>query len=105
RGDDTMAAQRPPPGGPMPTLVVARMASAAPMGMQRYEAEVLSRAASALASGGASDWQVRDLVVRSLRSPLAGDRLCRSAGSRRPPAACGRSPDASSIRGTPSCTE
>lgn len=54
----------------MPRLLLARVATAQPMGAQRYESEVIARAAETLGTG----WQVRDLPVRSLRSDLRGAR-------------------------------
>lgn len=54
----------------MPMLTLATTASANPMGAQRYEREIVSRAPAALAPG----WDIRHETVRSLRSPLAGTR-------------------------------
>jgi glycosyltransferase involved in cell wall biosynthesis len=53
---------------------MVRTASPVPMGAQRYEQEIISRAFEALAATGQPDWKVRELVIRSLRSPLRGDR-------------------------------
>lgn len=57
----------------MPSLVIATTATSTPMGAQKYEAEITSRAGRALASG-TDDWSVHSLVSRSLRSQLPGDR-------------------------------
>ncbi len=63
------------------------------MGAQAYQRQVTSRAAEALAATGGA-WTVREHTVRSLRSPLAGDRrlplgwLSRASASAR--AAVGR---------------
>lgn len=57
----------------MPRLVIASTATAVPMGAQIYQEEIAGRAITAL---GVTDpaWRVRRLTVRSLRSPLPGDR-------------------------------
>jgi glycosyltransferase involved in cell wall biosynthesis len=44
------------------------------MGAENYQSQIVTRAASALASLDDRPWVVRDLVVRSLRSPLADGR-------------------------------
>ena len=54
----------------MSRLSIARIATDAPMGAQAYEAQLIARAPDALGS----DWSVRELVFRSLRSALPGDR-------------------------------
>ncbi|REJ08030.1 glycosyltransferase family 1 protein [Microbacterium bovistercoris] len=54
----------------MKRLSVARIATDTPMGAQAYQAQIISRAPSALGP----DWSVRELVFRSLRSPLPGNR-------------------------------
>jgi glycosyltransferase involved in cell wall biosynthesis len=56
----------------MPRLAIASIATAVPMGAQRYETEMAARAQDALSEHG--DWSVRRVLVRSLRSPLPGDR-------------------------------
>ncbi|MDL9978273.1 glycosyltransferase family 4 protein [Microbacterium sp. ASV49] len=53
----------------MPTLTLATTASANPMGAQRYERELVTRAPQSLPG-----WAVRHEVFRSLRSPLDGTR-------------------------------
>lgn len=53
-----------------PRLSIARIATDTPMGAQAYEAQVISRAAAAMGT----EWSVRELVMRSMRSPLAGNR-------------------------------
>lgn len=55
----------------MKRLVIATTATSAPMGAQKYEAEIRSRAAHFLTGDG---WSVDALVARSLRSSLPGDR-------------------------------
>lgn len=55
----------------MPRLTIATAATAVPMGAQRYEEEVASRAAEALDACGPG-WKVDRAIVRSLRSPLQG---------------------------------
>ena len=57
----------------MPLLSIATTAVATPMGAQVYEEEVASRAPVALAAI-ASGWRVHRTIVRSLRSPLSGNR-------------------------------
>ena len=52
----------------MPRLIVANVATAVPMGAQVYQEQVASRASGGLGSG----WTVDRMVVRSMRSPLAG---------------------------------
>lgn len=56
----------------MPRLAIASIATAVPMGAQRYESEMAARARTALSDFG--DWSVRRVMVRSLRSPLPGQR-------------------------------
>lgn len=56
-----------------PALTIAGTAVATPMGAQAYEAAIRSRARAALAEGP-DDWVVHDVVARSLRSPLPGNR-------------------------------
>lgn len=57
----------------MPHLTIATSATAVPMGAQVYQEEIASRAQSTLDQVG-PDWGVRKVVVRSLRSPLPGNR-------------------------------
>ena len=52
----------------MPRLIVANVATAVPMGAQVYQEQVASRASGGLGSG----WTVDRMVVRSMRSPMAG---------------------------------
>lgn len=54
----------------MPRLTLATTASANPMGAQRYEREIVSRASAWLPDA----WDVRHETFRSLRSSLAGTR-------------------------------
>lgn len=54
----------------MPRLLLPRMATAAPMGAQRYETEIITRAPSVLGA----EWTVEDLPVASLRSSLPARR-------------------------------
>ncbi|MFC4139890.1 MULTISPECIES: glycosyltransferase family 1 protein [unclassified Microbacterium] len=54
----------------MTRLSIARIATDTPMGAQAYQAQIISRAPAALGA----DWRVRELVFRSLRSPLPGNR-------------------------------
>jgi len=51
-------------------LSIARIATETPMGAQAYEAQVISRAAQAMGPA----WEVRELVFRSMRSALPGNR-------------------------------
>ncbi|MBN8205318.1 glycosyltransferase family 4 protein [Microbacterium esteraromaticum] len=53
-----------------PRLSIARIATDTPMGAQAYEAQVIARAAEAMGPA----WSVRELVFRSMRSPLPGNR-------------------------------
>lgn len=57
-----------------PRLTIATIATDTPMGAQAYQEQVASRAASALALVDERDWRYRRLVLRSLRSPLDGNR-------------------------------
>lgn len=57
----------------MPRLTIATSATAVPMGAQVYQEEIAARARGALSSLG-PDWEVDRTVVRSLRSPLPGNR-------------------------------
>lgn len=57
----------------MPKLVLATFASATVMGAQVYERAIDQRAEVAL-GGAAGTWTVERVVVRSLRSPLTGNR-------------------------------
>ena len=52
----------------MRRLIIANVATAVPMGAQVYQEQVASRASGGLGSG----WTVDRMVVRSMRSPLAG---------------------------------
>jgi glycosyltransferase involved in cell wall biosynthesis len=64
----------------MSRLLIANVATAVPMGAQVYQEEVASRAPAALGA----EWRVDRMVVRSLRSDLAGTRrlpVSRLAGS------------------------
>ncbi|WP_246836141.1 glycosyltransferase [Nesterenkonia sp. NBAIMH1] len=53
----------------LPHLVLAATASDTPMGAERYQEEVSLRAPEAL-----PHWRVTEIVARSLRSPLPGNR-------------------------------
>lgn len=55
-------------------LTLARIATSNPMGAEAYQAQITARAQSALATTSNSEWHVRALVSRSLRSPLPGNR-------------------------------
>lgn len=57
-----------------PRLSIATVATRTPMGAQAYERRIIAGASSALAETTSAPWRVRDLVVRSLRSPLPGAR-------------------------------
>lgn len=52
-------------------LAIVTAATAVPMGAQVYEAAITSRAAAALAATG-REWQVNQVIARSLRSNLEG---------------------------------
>jgi glycosyltransferase involved in cell wall biosynthesis len=54
----------------MNRLSIGRIATETPMGAQAYETQIIARAAGALGP----DWAVRELVIRSMRSPLPGNR-------------------------------
>lgn len=58
----------------MPRLTIATTATAVPMGAQAYQRHIASRAAAALdeLADPGEHWQVRNVVARSLRSPLPG---------------------------------
>ncbi|MCA1305466.1 glycosyltransferase [Microbacterium esteraromaticum] len=53
-----------------PRLSIARIATDTPMGAQAYEGQVIARAADAMGPA----WSMRELVFRSMRSPLPGNR-------------------------------
>lgn len=57
----------------MPELTLARMALSNRRGEYAYQDQITSRSSMALTAYG-SDWTVRTLVVRPLRSPLYGNR-------------------------------
>ncbi|MDQ0613770.1 glycosyltransferase involved in cell wall biosynthesis [Microbacterium sp. W4I4] len=57
-----------------PRLSIATIATTTPMGAQAYEQQIVSRMPTALAEVTSTPWRTRQLVVRSLRSPLAGTR-------------------------------
>lgn len=57
----------------MPRLTIATSATDAPMGAQVYQEEIASRAPSAI-NAMAPEWVVERTIVRSLRSPLPGNR-------------------------------
>lgn len=57
-----------------PRLSIATVATPTPMGAQAYERRIIAQAANALAEASETPWRVRELVVRSLRSPLPGTR-------------------------------
>lgn len=56
-----------------PALSIAGTAVAVPMRAQAYEHAIRTRARAALADA-AEPWVVHDVVARSLRSPLPGNR-------------------------------
>lgn len=58
----------------MPRLSIATVVTDTPMGAQVYQREVTSRAETALAAVSPQSWNVRELDVRSFRSPLTGNR-------------------------------
>lgn len=55
-------------------LTIATIATDTPMGAQAYQEQIARRAPAALAEGDGSPWQVGRAIVRSLRSPLPGNR-------------------------------
>lgn len=55
-------------------LGIASIATDTPMGAEAYQEQIATRAANALRSVSSEDWRVRRLIVRSLRSPLPGNR-------------------------------
>ncbi|GAT72214.1 glycosyl transferase group 1 [Microbacterium sp. HM58-2] len=57
-----------------PRLSIATIVTDTPMGAQVYQREVTSRAAAALGEVAGRPWQVRELDLRSMRSPLPGNR-------------------------------
>lgn len=57
-----------------PRLTLATIATEVPMGAQAYQQQVGIRAQAALTDAASAVWDVRPLVFRSMRSPLAGDR-------------------------------
>lgn len=57
-----------------PRLSITTIASDNPMGAQAYQRQIIARAANALASTSTSEWSVREVVTRSMRSALPGDR-------------------------------
>src|SRR4051794_37522763 len=65
---ETVCSCSPPGEAAMSRLIVANVATAVPMGAEVYQEQVASRAAGGLGPG----WTVDRMVVRSMRSPLAG---------------------------------
>jgi glycosyltransferase involved in cell wall biosynthesis len=61
-------------GSRHPRLTIVTMATETPMGAQMYQDQVTRRARSGLQFVDDRQWDVRRLVVRSLRSRLPGDR-------------------------------
>lgn len=57
----------------MNRLAIATIATATPMGSQVYEAHIKDGASAALAASG-EDWEIEQIVARSLRSQLPGSR-------------------------------
>ena len=55
-------------------LTIATIATDTPMGAQAYQEQIARRAASALAESEGRPWRVDRTIVRSLRSPLPGNR-------------------------------
>lgn len=58
----------------MPELAIATTATSTPMGAQAYQAAIARRAKDSLIERDGRDWQVREIVSRSLRSDLMGQR-------------------------------
>ena len=57
-----------------PRLTIATIATDTPMGAQAYQEQVARRAEAALGTVDERDWRVRRLIMRSMRSTLAGNR-------------------------------
>ncbi|WP_353827031.1 glycosyltransferase family 4 protein [Agromyces sp. SYSU T0242] len=57
-----------------PRLTIATIATDTPMGAQAYQEQVARRAPEAMSSVDDRAWRIRRLVLRSLRSRLAGNR-------------------------------
>lgn len=55
-------------------LGIASIATGTPMGAEAYQEQIATRAADALGAVSPDHWRVRRLIVRSLRSPLPGNR-------------------------------
>jgi glycosyltransferase involved in cell wall biosynthesis len=55
-------------------LAIASIAVDVPMGAQNYQEHIAERAGMSLAGVDGRPWRVRRTVVRSMRSPLPGDR-------------------------------
>ncbi|SFR90924.1 Glycosyltransferase involved in cell wall bisynthesis [Microbacterium sp. cf046] len=55
-------------------LTIATLATDTPMGAQAYQEQIAGRAGAALAEVGGAPWRVDRAIVRSVRSPLAGNR-------------------------------
>lgn len=71
----------------MPRLSIASIPTATPMGPEAYQRQIIQRATQALGAASAERWDLRHLVVRSLRSPLPGNRrIPMSAVVQAPPA-------------------
>lgn len=58
----------------MKRLTIATTATDTPMGAQAYQEHVIARAHNALRSVDDDDWSLRRTIVRSIRSPLPGNR-------------------------------
>ncbi|UNK70148.1 glycosyltransferase family 1 protein [Microbacterium sp. H1-D42] len=55
-------------------LSITTIATDNPMGAQAYQRQIMNRAAHALAEVEEREWSVREVVARSMRSQLPGDR-------------------------------
>ena len=55
-------------------LTIATIATDTPMGAQAYQEQIARRASAALGEPGEDPWTVDRAIVRSLRSPLPGNR-------------------------------
>lgn len=58
----------------MPRLTIATIATAVAMGAQGYQEQIAGRAPAAMSAASSVHWSTRRLVIRSMRSPLDGNR-------------------------------
>jgi glycosyltransferase involved in cell wall biosynthesis len=71
----------------MPRLTIATIATAVAMGAQGYQEQIAGRAPAAMSATSSLHWSTRRLVIRSMRSPLDGNRRIPMAAVSKAPVA------------------